>query len=82
MATRRDGLHINVGGKAAVSLFALSLIGFVAESQLTQVSTGSPMRRLVELIRIQYVQTTLGYRHPYLILCALLLHNAPMYTVF
>lgn len=72
MATRRDGLHINVGGKAAVSLFALSLIGFVAESQLTQVSTSYPAQRLLGLIRTQYVQTTLGYRQPYLILCALL----------
>jgi len=50
MAARQEGLKIHVGGRAALGLFALSLIGFVAESQLTQ-----------------YLQTTLGYRHPYLI---------------
>ncbi|KZT65601.1 hypothetical protein DAEQUDRAFT_716388 [Daedalea quercina L-15889] len=36
MASRREGLQIHVGGKAAVALFALSLVGFVTESQLTQ----------------------------------------------
>ena len=72
MATRRDGLHIHVGGKAAVVLFALSLVGFVTESQLTQVSADDLAPCLLGLTVIQYVQTTLEYRQPYLILCALL----------
>lgn len=46
MAARREGLKIHVGGKAALGLFALSLIGFVAESQLTQVSRAFLMRRV------------------------------------
>lgn len=36
MSTRRD-VSPRFGGKCAVSLFALTLVAFVAESQLTQV---------------------------------------------
>ncbi|PCH33672.1 hypothetical protein WOLCODRAFT_93949 [Wolfiporia cocos MD-104 SS10] len=36
MASRHDGLPVHLGGASAVCLFALSLVAFVAETQLTQ----------------------------------------------
>ena len=61
----------HVHGRLAVILFAFTLIAFVVESQLTQVS---PARNCYQTALVftwlfqQYVQTTLGYRQPFFIL--------------
>lgn len=74
MADRHDIITLpRLGGKLAVVLFVFTLLAFVAESQLTQVSNSLlplPNTSLI-LIPHQYVQTTLGYRQPFFILCAI-----------
>lgn len=36
---------VNLGGKSSIALFVLSLIGFVTETQLTQVRSQNYFRR-------------------------------------
>jgi hypothetical protein len=57
------------GGKWAIVLFVIALLAFVTESELSQV----PSRLSVKLygfskLFLQYVQTTLEFRHPFFLL--------------
>jgi hypothetical protein len=60
--------HPQVGGKAAVFLFIITLLSFVSETQLTQVLVTLRVDVSAYLTSRQYVQTSLGYRQPYFIL--------------
>jgi len=58
-----------LGGNSAVVLFIVTLVAFVVESQLTQVSllfclSVSPLTSL----SIKHVQSTLNFRKPFLLL--------------
>jgi hypothetical protein len=57
-----------LGSTSAVLIFVLTLIAFVVESELTQVSGGTLGAFLVADVSLQHVQTTLDYRHPFFLL--------------
>lgn len=60
----------HIGGKLAFVIFVLTLLAFVIESQLTQVALLFCLLQFtLNLVSVQYVQTTLGYRQPFFILC-------------
>lgn len=69
MNTARENSPI-AGGKWAGLLFALTLVSFVLESQLTQVRHQAYRLsiHLTEHKCKQYVQTDLGFRQPYFVL--------------
>ena len=60
----------HIGGKLAFVIFVLTLLAFVIESQLTQVALLFCLLQFtLNPVSVQYVQTTLGYRQPFFILC-------------
>ena len=58
----------SLGGRLAVVVFICTLLAFVGESQLTQVSVEMFDAVHILLTSPKYVQSNLGYRQPFFIL--------------
>ena len=71
-ATRPESMLVGgeVGpGMSATALFIAVLAAFCTQSELTQVRFSRIFSGMLTVL-LQYVQTTLSYRHPFALLCA------------